>query len=188
MREFLASRWVVRIATALSATILVVGVAAFVATRPDPSPATNTEGLPANPDTLFDEPEKPKLAAVPRAARRVAGEFIVAAAGREDLEKAWRLTDPELKQGIRYKEWLTGNIPVAYYPAGAIGKATFAVQELTSTEIFLNVLVLPKESAKVKSQAFAIGLRAKGSGPGKSWLVHYWAPIAVIPVPALPDE
>jgi len=185
MKEFFASKWVVRAVTAVSATVLVVGVATFVATRPDPSPATNT--VPIDPDYVVPEPKQAKLTQVPKAARKVAGEFILAATGREDMEKAWRITHADLKQGISKKEWLTGNIPVQYYPPNDIETASFSVDQVSAREVFLKVLVLPKKSSNVKPQVFAIGLRAAGKGAAKSWLVHYWAPVANIPVPAIPE-
>jgi len=185
MSDFFSSKWVIRAITMASAALLIGGFAAFAATRPDPSPATNT--VPIDPNYTPPIPKKPKLDAVPKAARRVAGEFILSAVGREDMEKAWRLTHPDLKQGLTKKEWLSGNIPVQYYPSDSIDTASFSVDEITAKEIFLRVLVIPKKQAKIKPQVFAIGLSAEGAGAKKSWLVHYWAPIASIPVPAAPE-
>ena len=109
--------------------------------------------------------------------QKVAGEFILAAAGREDLAKAWKLTHPELRAqcGCTYKQWLTGDIPVQYYPSQDISTASFEVDEITPKEIFLRVLLLPKDTATVKPQVFDIGLKTLGSGAKKQWLVNYWA-------------
>jgi len=187
MKELFSSTWVGRAVTAVSAIILVVGAATVVATRPSDSPATNTVPY-ARDYELPVTTETQTLNDLPQAARRVAGEFILAAAGREDMERAWRITHSNLKQGISKKEWLTGNIPVQYYPSDAIATATFSVDELTPSVIFLKVLVLPKKGFKVKPQVFAIGLSATGRGAKKSWLVHYWAPVVSIPVPAGPED
>ena len=89
--------------------------------------------------------------------------------------------------GCTYKQWLTGDIPVQYYPSKDISTASFEVDEITPKEIYLRVLLLPKDSAKVKPQVFDIGLKTLGSGAKKQWLVNYWAAKVQIQVPATPD-
>jgi hypothetical protein len=185
MRKVLANAWVVRAFTASAAALLIVGFVAYVQSRPDPSPATNTQTF--GRDYELPAPTNPyKVSDVPQEARRVAGEFILAAAGREDLAKAWQLTHPTLKAqcGCTYKQWLTGDIPVTYYPSTAIDTASFDVSELSKNTVYLKVLVLPKKGAKVKPQVFEIGLKARGEGADKQWLVEYWNTVTSIPVPA----
>ncbi len=126
---------------------------------------------------------------VAREARVAAGEFILSAVTRENLPKAWRITDPQSEVrrcGIRpctYKEWLTGNIAVVPYPAGSIDKASFAVDESFRNRVLLQVALLPKDGSKVRGQIFYIGLRAVGQGTSRRWLVTEWFPRVVIPVP-----
>ena len=81
------------------------------------------------------------------------------------------------------REWLTGNIPVVYYPAKAIETATFKVDESYPDEAILEVALLPKESTKVKPQIFFIGLKKTGS----RWRVSYWVPRAAPAVPNARD-
>jgi hypothetical protein len=174
----------------LSVLILVAGLVAFFGLRDDGSgggagaqPAANAP--PATPADPFAT-ETASVEDVPRAARVAAGEFILAAAGREDLPKAWRLSHPDLKAqcACSYKEWLTGNIPVQYYPVGDLDLATFAVQEARPNYVVLHVALLPEEKSDVKPQSFFIGVRPHGKGEKKKWLVDYFAPYASIPVPA----
>ena len=175
----------------MSVLLLVAGIVAFVGLRDNDSdagaearPAANAPpGTPADP---FAPTTPPDAKDVPRAARVAAGEFILAAAGREDLPKAWRLSHPTLKEqcACTYKQWLTGNIPVQYYPVGNLDVASFAVQELTPNYVVLHVALLPEEGSEVKPQSFFIGLRPSGKAEKKKWLVDYWAPYASIPVPA----
>jgi hypothetical protein len=188
MRKLLANAWVVRGFTAVSAALLVIGIVSYVQSRPDPSPATNTTTYGRD----YELPVTTKeytAADLPKNVRRVAGEFILAAVGREDLAKAWKLTHPELRVqcGCSYKHWLTGDIPVQYYPPNDIGTASFDVDEITTNEIFLRVLLVPKKGSKVKPQVFDIGLKTNGKGKQKNWLVNYWAARASIPVPAAID-
>ena len=188
MKRIFSSKLFAYTATVVGAAVLVVGVAAYVSSRPDPSPATNTETY--GRDYELPETEKKYTAAdLPKGVQTIAGEFILAAAGREDLAKAWRLTHPELRAQCycTYKEWLTGNIPVQYYPSKDIETAAFDVEDITPREIFLRVLVLPKETSKVKPQVFDIGLKAVGKGAKKTWLVNYWNAKVSIPVPATPE-
>ena len=63
------------------------------------------------------------------AARKVAGRFILTAVARQNLAESYALAHPELRQGMSKREWLTGNIPVVYYPAKQIETATFKVDE-----------------------------------------------------------
>ena len=125
---------------------------------------------------------------MPAAARKAAGEFVLAAAGREDLKKAWTLAHPELKRdcGCTYKQWLTGNINVQYYPTKNLKGASFAVNELGPGLVVLEVLLVPADGAGVDPQAFYIGLKQVRGKKGP-WLVYYWAPQSAIPVPQQPN-
>ena len=50
----------------------------------------------------FDVGEpQPVNTVIPDGARKVAGEFILAAAGREDLAKAWKITHPDAQGAVR---------------------------------------------------------------------------------------
>ena len=73
------------------------------------------------------------------------------------------------------REWLTGNIPVVYYPAKAIETTTFKVDESYPDEAILEVALLPKKTVKVEPQIFYIGLKRLGGKDGP-WRVNYWVP------------
>ena len=124
--------------------------------------------------------EQRRNVALDPVARRVAGEFILTAVARENLAESYRLTHPELRQGLSLKEWKTGNIPVQFYPADAIDTATFKIDESYPDEAVLQVALVPKEGAGVKPQIFYIGLKKEH---GK-WLVYYWAPRSGIAIPS----
>ena len=57
------------------------------------------------------------------------GRFILTASHGENLGDSYDVVHPELRQGMTRREWLTGNMPVVYYPAKAIETATFKVDE-----------------------------------------------------------
>lgn len=190
MRDRLASIFTARAFTVFAALVLIVGIVAFATVKlggdGESAAQPTAEELPIedfNPATTEAVPEP-----VPAEARQAAGEFILAAAGRENLAKAWTLSHPELKKqcGCTYKQWLTGNIPVQYYPTGNLEGATFGVDESTARRVVLEVLLSPKEGEEVEPQPFFIGLKAVGKGAKLKWLVDYWAPIVGIPVPQTP--
>lgn len=116
-------------------------------------------------------------------ARKVAGRFILTAVARENLGESYALVHPELRQGLTKKEWLTGNIPVVYYPAKEIETATFKVDESYPDEAILEVALLPKETSTVKPQVFFIGLKKAGKGAAARWQVNYWVPRAAPQIP-----
>jgi len=168
-----------------SALVLIAGVVAFVTVRlggddttPAASPTSTVDGTAFDPGPTTTTP---KESDVPKAARAVAGEFILAAAGREDLERAWQISHPDLKRdcGCTKKEWLTGDINVQYYPTKGLRGASFTVDEVGPGRVVLEVLLTPAANAEVEPQAFYIGLKKLD---GK-WLVDYWAPHSAVPVP-----
>ncbi len=190
MIERLSTPGVARTALWISTLILIAGIVAFVTVRlgsdDDATPAV------ASPTSTVDGTDfdpgpgstPPKESDVPKEAREVAGEFILAAAGREDLEKAWTLAHPDLKRdcGCTKKEWLTGNINVQYFPTDGLRGANFTVNEVAPGRVVLQVLLVPKKGSELAPQAFFIGLKQVGGDDG-AWLVDYWAPQSGIPVP-----
>lgn len=178
----------VRAITWVSALVLVAGVIAFATVKiggdDSAAPASQVASEPLPEGSSFT-PEAPKPEPVPAAARQAAGEFILAAAGREDLKKAWQLAHPSMKRdcGCSYKEWLTGDIPVVYYPTDSLEGASFAVDESIEGRVVLQVALVPAEGSDVKPQAFYIGLKAVEQSGKEKWLVDYWAPISPTPLP-----
>lgn len=189
MKSFFSNERFQRALVTIAAILLVAGVVAVLSVRAggdDNESRPETTAAPPAVNTT-QEVESGKLE---RGARIAAGEFILAAAGREDLKKAWQLSDPELKDqcGCTYKQWLKGNIPVQYYPVGNLDVAAFEIEEASPNAAVLLVALVPKEGEKVKPQTFYIGLKNRKQGDKKRWLVNYWAPRASVAVPALPDE
>jgi hypothetical protein len=169
-----------RTATFLSALLLVAGVVAVVVVWIGDTGTSQEAPLSSAPAQVFTPRKQVPLDA---AARKVAGRFILTAVARRNLAESYDLAHAELRQGMTRREWLTGNIPVVYYPAKAIEAATFKVDESYADEAILEVALLPKEAASVKPQIFYIGLKKTGT----RWQVYYWVPRAAPAVPNARD-
>jgi hypothetical protein len=189
MMSFLSNERFQRALVSITAVVLVAGVVAFLSVRAGNSDNESSPQTNAAPAAVDSQPTA-KKGKLERGARVAAGQFILAAAGREDLKKAWELSHPDLRDqcACSYKEWLTGYIPVQPYPVGNLDVAAFEIEEASPQHALLLVALVPKEGSKVKPQTFYIGLKAKQQGNKKRWLVDYWAPRATVAVPALEGE
>jgi hypothetical protein len=158
--------------------VLLAGVVAFpisyfarsdTAAQPAAAPQTGpAQTTPARKSVPFDP-----------AARAVAGKFLQTAVPRKNLRASWAITHPELRQGYTLEDWLTGTIPVQFYPTGGVELATFKIDESYADEATIEVALLPAEGAKIKPQIFFVGLK-KYQG---KWMVNYFAPRSTIPIP-----
>ncbi|MGZ8782011.1 MAG: hypothetical protein ACXWZB_00785 [Gaiellaceae bacterium] len=160
--------------------ILVAGVVAFTVASVGDTGTSQETPLSDTPAQVLTARKQVPL---DKDARQVAGRFILTAVTRENLGESYDLAHPELRQGLSKREWLSGNIPVVYYPAKAIETATFKVDESYPDEAILEVALLPKASAKVEPQIFFIGLKKAG----RRWQVSYWVPRAAPAVPNARD-
>jgi len=160
----------------LSGLVLVAGVVAFsIAYFGNTGKKFQIE--PTGPVVTVAKP-LPTVPVDPKA-RRVAGEFLVNAMTRKNLQKAWTLSDPGYRSSVTHKEWLAGTLPgVTYFPPKYLLGATFKVDESHARHVYLSVLVIAKPKAPVRSEDFSIGLKAYGTGKNKHWLVDYFAPIS----------
>ena len=139
-------------------------------------------------ETKSDQPaqiyHQRKQVPLDKDARRTAGRFLLTAVPRKNLAESYELTHPDLRQGLTKKEWLTGNIPVQYYPADNLEVATFKVDESYVDEAIIEVALLPKKGETIKPQIFYVGLKKVGKGASASWKVNYFAPRSP---PAIPN-
>jgi hypothetical protein len=178
----------------ISSLVLIAGVIAFATVRlggddggasaQGTTTALSEEEIDAAIDGTTTTTPTP-VSKVPKAARTAAGDFILAAAGREDLPKAWRLSHPTLREqcGCTYKQWLTGNIPIQPFPTSGLQGVSYFVDELAPRRVVLQVLLRPAAGSDLGDQAFHIGLQAVGNGKSQAWLVDLWSPISPVPIP-----
>jgi len=122
---------------------------------------------------------------IPAEARRVAGKFVLTAAQRKHLDQAWPLAGPELRQGMTYKEWLTGNIAVAPI-FGGIESAPMSIDQATKDWALLQILVKPRDHA-AKPGIFSMRLDRVGAGAQKHWVVNEFQQWMGQVIPTRPD-
>ena len=127
-----------------------------------PPPAATVEGSEKFGRTIAPPPE----------ALETARRFVKTAVLRTDLDAAWNITAPELREGYTHDEWLTGNIPVVPFPEKSFERALYQVVESYERDIWLEVHVVPIADSGVKAAAFFMHL----TPDGERWLVRYWAP------------
>ena len=177
-----ATKWLPWIA---GAVFLAGGIAFLIAFYGTTGTKENIHADPNAP--VQDLSGVPKSVPVDPKARTVAGKFIASAVTRKDLKTAWNLAEPGgfvRPKSMTYKEWLTGNIPVQFFPAQALDAASFKVETSFKNELTLNVYIYAKPKSGVQSQPFYIVLRPHGQGTHKKWLVNNFIPSSgVAPVP-----
>lgn len=178
-RDTLSSPGLNRALPWIAGAVLLLGVFAFWQTM------TRT-GSP--PETFTNEPArnvgKEKTVPLPPEVRRIAVQFMRTAVVRKNLDEAWKISGPGIKQGLTFRQWMTGNIPVVPYPDAAIDKSPVKVDWSFPGDASLQVVLQPKPGSKERPQQFFIGLKKFGSGSTARWLVDYWAPYEPPPVPA----
>jgi hypothetical protein len=176
----------------IAGLVLVAGVvAALVILVP------NTGGTDANDKAAAPKASSPPaqrteqvklLKRVPAEARRVAGKFLLTAVSRKNLDEAWPLAGPEVRQGMTRKEWMTGNIAVATF-FGGIKSAPLKVDYATKDEVLLEVLLTPKAQGKnYKPGVFYVKLNLIGKGANRHWAVNEVTQRVGIPIPSRVDQ
>jgi hypothetical protein len=174
------NKWLPRVAVLL----LAAGVIAFAAVKWSNTAKSIDTGVSNKPASL-PAPEPPTTK-VPAEARRVAAQFIHTAVARKNLAQAWKISGGILKEGTTYKQWLSGDIAVVPYPAGA--NAGMQVSYSHPNQVELIFALLPRKGVHVKPQYFMMDLTRVGKPGHKRWLVTYWAPRSPPQVPAPPDQ
>ena len=161
MRSFL-DRWALWIGVA----VLVVGIAAYTATR-----LVSNGGGTASPPATQTEPSVP----LDPQARAVAKTFVATAVARKNLAEAWNLAAPVMRQHLTLAQWKTGTIPVQPYPVGK-AKAEYTVESSHPDTATLRVVFTPPPGSPTPAGDFVITL---DHSSGK-WLVSSWVPREVV--------
>lgn len=155
----------------LSALILAAGVAAVLIVflrNTGKSLQTRQRNVPAQ------VVKTPKQVPLSKEARDVAGRFILTAVLRKNLGEAWKLAGPNVRGGLTYKQWLTGNIPVVPFTY-KLDVAPIKIDESTKDHAMIEVALVAKNK-KIKPAYFIADLNLIGKGTNKHWVVNGWVP------------
>jgi len=165
-----------------SATVLLIGIAAFVSLvllRGTSNAFTDTI---SNTPAQLATPEK----TVPFTAeqREIARKFIRTAVVRQDLDAAYSIVHPDIRGTLTRKQWDKGAIPVVYYPARNWKTAAFVIDYSYTTSALIEVDLVAKPGADQRPHLlFFLGEKRAGDKPNGRWLVSYWQPHWKPPVP-----
>jgi hypothetical protein len=132
-----------------------------------------------------DVVKTPKKVPLEPAARVVAGRFILTAVQRKNLAEAWTIVGPGIRQGMTYKEWLSGTIPVVPF-LDEIKLAPIKVDLSEKDHALLEVILIPV-SKKVRAEIFTIDVNKVGKGKDAHWVVNSWAPRSHPTIPNNPN-
>ena len=166
----------------LSAAVLIIGVAAFLAMVVfKGTPNAYTDTISNKPASLYHPDKTVKLSPAETALAR---EFIKTAVERQNLDAAYELVHADLKGNMTRKQWDTGNIPVVAYHARNADTAAFTVDYSFKTSALLEVDLVARRGQDQRPELrFFIGLKRAGGTPNGRWLVNYWQPHWRPPVP-----
>jgi len=108
------------------------------------------------------------------AVRPVLAQFIRHAVARQDPEKAWNVSGPDLRQGTSQEQWAKGNLPVVPYPAASRGLGQWSYVKYSYTNLVgLEVFVFPKPGSGYSDMTADAEVRRNSDG---QWQVNYWMP------------
>lgn len=167
-----------RLAWAAGGLALIAAIVGVLMLGPNKNPAP--ERLSSAPAQRAERLVEAPLSAE---ARHVAVRFIQTAVARENLDEAWTLVGPNLRGGLSKKRWTTGENPVVPYPVDKLDVAPYKVDASYTRSALLEVALLPRKGAGVRSQVFFLELKKLGSGPASRWVVDNWVPRAAAVVP-----
>ena len=127
----------------------------------------------------YDRPAVESLSPRSRAAAQAtAYNFVRTAVLRQELETAWALAAPSLKEGYTLEEWMTGDIPVIPYPAD-LKRLRFQFEYSYEDVLGIAIGLWPKPGAKEDPITFRMELIKAGPGSRRIWVVSSWAPPGV---------
>jgi hypothetical protein len=132
---------------------------------------------PIRTDTTEAAAARPSIAVTPAVRRevdRTVQTFVHTAVIRRDLDAAWPLASPVMRQGVTRRDWERGDIPVQPFPAKALAGAGWRLRYRFERTLGIDVMVQPKEGSGAPVAVYAAELSAPGSGSARRFLVDSW--------------
>jgi hypothetical protein len=171
-----------QLAVVLVALSAAVGIVLWNPGAPDP-----LEEGPLTPVGPEAAPAKPFR--VTPAIRREVGAtvelFVGTAVVRRNLDQAWALASPTMREGVTRRDWRRGELPVQPYPAKAIRHVDWRIIYAEGRTVGVDVMLLPKAGSGERTLVYSAELTERRAGGDRRWLVDSWIPTATLGGPAL---
>ncbi len=147
---------------------LVAGlIVAFPSSGPAPGDKTYPGGELVKPDKrMVFAPHQQQILGL-------AQQFVLTAVTRKDLDRAWELVCPEMRQGYTRTSWAKGDIPVIPFPAYV---AKWHLAYSFQTEVDLQVALYARPKDKLNPVVFDLTLHPCGAASGARWRVSSFIP------------
>jgi hypothetical protein len=176
-------RWRRRFAWLGVFAALALGVALVIVLLPGSPKSLQSEPTGASsPQTTVAIPKPTQVTAAERlAVDRTLGAFVKSAVTRTNPAAAWDLVTEEMKGGVSRKEWNSGSLPVAPFPAQVPKRLSWKVLSSYADDLTLDLLLQPRQGTNRGAIAFEVEMqKAKGR-----WLVASMVPEHIFsPAPA----
>ena len=158
----------------IAATLVVAAPLIFLGVHySTPGSAENASGPYLNNDSFYRQPKHvPFDAQERRAVRKVLARFISTAVSRCHVGESWDLAGPSLREGVSYRQWRQGEIPIVPYPAAKHGQGSWDLVNYSyRNKVGLEVLLFPKAGSGYSvATAQTEVVRARDG----RWRVDYW--------------
>jgi hypothetical protein len=158
------------------AAVVVALLAIVVGPNKNPAPESFSK-LPA------EVAKTPVKAPFSDEARHVAIRFVQTAVARKNLDEAWDISGPNIRGGLTRAEFMTGNNTVVPYPVDELDVAPYKIDYSYTNMALIEIALLAKKGAKIRSQVFFMRLEKVGRGASAHWVVNNWVPRAAAVVP-----
>jgi hypothetical protein len=143
---------------------------------------------PGKPKIVHEEPPSSPLSKADLASsRKMVDVFVTSAVLRLQLDRAYDIVTPQMRQGMTRTEWKTEDNPVIPFPARDFVLAKSKLSYSHGNVARYDVAMLARPRGQTPSGIFSIELHALRRGGHRQWLVDYWQPlgggISTPPVP-----
>ena len=183
VQNALSSRRFNRWLLVLGAVVLAAGIVAVLVTQIG-SNSGNTENVNPTGPAIRDTPKAQKNISFPAPAWKVAREFVMEATARKNLARAYALGDDNVRGGLTFEQWKTGNIPVPYFPTAKIVRYNFKNTNFAHPrDAAVNLILIPTKKSGMREAPFQIEVVKVGKGASAHWVVDYFGSMQGVPVP-----
>jgi hypothetical protein len=138
------------------------------------------EGPPGPEPRQVVERPLPVTPAIRREVGATVESFVRTAVVRRNLDRAWSLASPAMREGVSRRDWRRGDLPVQPYPERALQHVDWSVAASFDRTVVVEVMVMPKERSGEPVLVYEAALTDHGRKGERRWLVDSWIPRATL--------